>query len=58
MESMVNGYPKGWYDYKEIEWVEFHTSEEQLDVIEREFKRLGKLESVRAVNGIKLFAYQ
>ncbi|EKT4489769.1 MULTISPECIES: DUF6678 family protein [Shewanella] len=23
MEGMISGYPKGYYDYKEIEWLEF-----------------------------------
>ncbi|TQV88286.1 DUF6678 family protein [Aliikangiella coralliicola] len=23
MEAMISGYPKGFYDYKEIEWVDF-----------------------------------
>ena len=23
MEAMISGIPRGWYDYKEIEWIEF-----------------------------------
>ena len=58
MESMVRGYPKGWYDYKEIEWVEFHTSKAQLNIIELELNNLGKFELERNARGIKLFAYK
>ncbi|OUS27656.1 hypothetical protein A9Q99_14560 [Gammaproteobacteria bacterium 45_16_T64] len=30
MEAMISGYPKGFYDYKEIEWVDFPAKAEIL----------------------------
>ncbi|MCW8876143.1 MAG: hypothetical protein OQK04_12260 [Kangiellaceae bacterium] len=30
MEAMISGYPKGFYDYKEIEWVDFPAEAEVL----------------------------
>jgi len=58
MESMLSGYPKGFYDYKELEWVEFHSSDENLDAIEKSLYKLGQFELERTASGVKLFAYQ
>ncbi len=58
MESMLSGYPKGFYDYKELEWVEFHSSDENLDAIEKSLNKLGQFELERTASGVKLFAYQ
>ena len=33
MVSMISGYPKGWYDYKEIEWIEIKSDEHEMERI-------------------------
>lgn len=58
MESMISGYPKGWYDYKEIEWIKFNSNEQQLNIIEHQIDKVAQFETIRDSNGIQLFAYK
>lgn len=58
MEAMIDGYPKGWYEYKEIEWLWMSDSEPQLELIENEINKLGRFEIRREPNSITLFAYK
>ncbi len=58
MEALISGYPKGWYDYKEIEWLQLTGSNELIDQIKFVLDKIGKFEIEKISNGIKLFAYK
>lgn len=57
MESMISGYPKGLYDYREIEWIEFHATVEQLEVLVNTLNKVGEFELEKTTGCVKLFAY-
>ena len=58
MEAMVSGYPKGFYEYKELEWVEFLCEGQNLETIGEHIKSIGQFELERTTNGLRLFAYK
>jgi hypothetical protein len=58
MESMISGYPRGSYDYKEIEWLKLNANEQQLSIIENQLNQIAQFEMVRDSSGIQLFAYK
>ncbi len=55
MEGLISGAPIGWYDYKEIEWVEF--SEMALE-LESLLNTIGKFEYEILQDKLKLFCYK
>ncbi len=58
MEAMITGYPNGWYDYKEIEWLKITAKEELLRKITLAMCDVGKFETRLKPNEIILFAYK
>lgn len=66
MESMVSGNPRGWYAYKEIEWIDFPKSYlendkkaiQDLDLIEQVLLSVGTLRSDKTDNNLRLYSYQ
>ncbi len=58
MESMISGYPNGWYDYKEIEWLKISADNEQILKITNAINGVGKFESISDLSTITLVAYK
>lgn len=61
-EGMISGNPKGWYDYKEIEWIEFPKIinsglEQDLKKIQNLITQIGKFELSIDDNSLRVFAY-
>ena len=51
LEGMVTGYPRGWYAYKEFEWLQISAPKPglrlDLDLVERSLRQIGVLELER-----------
>ncbi|GAB2871314.1 hypothetical protein GCM10027044_36960 [Hymenobacter ruber] len=64
MEAMITGKPRGWYDYREIEWVEFprhltdQAGEQDLDAIQSALSQAGQLPFVLTDASLRLEAYR
>ena len=58
MESMISGYPKGFYDYKEIEWVEFLLLPQNISKFDEVLDSVGKFEMEAIENGFRLYGYK
>lgn len=58
MESMISGNPKGWYDYKEIEWLSISGDQEQISNIQEKINQLGRFELATNQNSIIVFCYK
>jgi hypothetical protein len=54
VEGLISGQPKGFYAYKEIEWLRFEHASEMLDKIEKALKNVGKF-SLKSENGALVF---
>jgi hypothetical protein len=61
MEAMVSGKPRGWYAYKEIEWLELFPSPgdetQHLDLLQQQIAQLGRFRVERSPNKLHLYAY-
>ncbi|WP_223649434.1 hypothetical protein [Hymenobacter psoromatis] len=67
MESMVSGKPRGWYAYKEIEWLDFPhlitscktkaTLMQDLEVIQKVLDDTGQFALERTSDNLRLYAY-
>ena len=67
IESMVSGKPRGWYAYKEIEWLDFPrsitncktetTATQDLEVIQKILDEAGQFALERTSENIRLYAY-
>ena len=70
MEAMISGNPKGWYDYKEIEWLDFPRKaityenlktniavEQNLELIKDILGKIGIIETKIGKDNLRLFAY-
>ncbi len=55
MEGLVSGAPRGWYDYKEIEWVEF---QENGQIVSKVLDSIGKFEYQLNNDKLKLYGYK
>ncbi|MFD2097708.1 hypothetical protein ACFSJ3_17090 [Corallincola platygyrae] len=58
MESMISGYPKGFYDYRELEWIEVSASSAVLEHIEAKLKSLGQFETEFREKSIRIYGYK
>jgi hypothetical protein len=58
MEAMIGGLPKGWYSYKEIEWVCFSADAPALDSLATTIASVGQFDTERTVDTLKLYAYR
>lgn len=58
MEAMVSGQPKGFYDYKELEWIEFSNQEQDIEKISSYIKSIGQFELEKTADGLRLYAYK
>lgn len=70
MEAMITGSPKGWYDYKEIEYLEFpkkinfkmkngtvQIKEQNLDLIKKLILEIGNFEIYLVSDYLRIYAY-
>ncbi len=58
MEAMIGGYPRGWYDYKEIEWIMFSGSNEVLKTLKNRLDSVGMFDVELSSTVLQLFAYR
>ena len=64
MESMITGKPRGWYAYREIEWLEFprclteQSGEQDLGAIQTALAPIGQIPLVLTNNSLRLEAYR
>ena len=59
MEAMISGVPRGWYDYKEIEWIEFPTdAEHNVLEIRSTIDAVGQFELESTDTALRLYAYR
>ncbi len=58
MESMISGYPKGWYDYKEIEWLEMKSDAKNMRKILHLLNSIGQFEIEFTNNKLRLYGYK
>ncbi len=58
MEAMISGYPKGWYDYKEIEWLEIIAADENVSQLRARLNAIGRFELERVPGGLRLYVYR
>ncbi len=58
MEAMISGYPTGFYDYKELEWIEFSHQEQDIEKIGSCIKSIGQFELEKTADGLRLYAYK
>ena len=58
MEAMIGGYPRGWYDYKEIEWVDFSGTDEHLRMLKQCIDTVGLFDLESCGTTLRLFAYR
>jgi hypothetical protein len=58
MEAMISGTPRGWYDYKEIEWIEFPAAGQDVVQIRAVIESVGQFELESTDAGLRLYAYR
>ncbi|MCU8478968.1 hypothetical protein M2G46_21450 [Vibrio vulnificus] len=58
MENMISGSPNGFYEYREIEWLEMNASETELKRIEGALQKVGCLDIVSNSSMLRLIAYK
>jgi hypothetical protein len=61
VEGLISGKPRGWYAYKEIEWVELFPSPsdegQHLDLLQEQMAQLGQFRVERSADKLRLYAY-
>lgn len=58
MEAMISGAPRGFYLYKEVEWLEFPARGEDAERVARQIRNAGAFELVPGEAGLRLYAYR
>ena len=58
LEAMISGNPKGFYDYKEIEWLAIEGHSEQILKVKDALNTLGQFDFVANLHQLKVFAYK
>jgi hypothetical protein len=58
MESLISGYPKGFYDYKEIEWLNIKAPIETIELINSSLNSIGKFCFNQSTDSIQILAYK
>lgn len=58
MESLISGSPKGFYDYKEIEWLSISAAPKQINSMTKIINDIGKFELKCDKNEVKIYAYK
>ena len=58
MEALVSGEPRGWYDYREIEWLGFPNADQDVEQIAAQLATVGLFKLEQGPDMLKLIAYQ
>ena len=58
MEAMIGGFPRGWYDYKEIELVVFSGADDLLLSLKQHIDTVGMFDLELTVSALRLYAYR
>ena len=58
MEAMISGAPRGFYLYKEVEWIELPVRGEDADIVASQIRNAGEFELVFGEDGLRLYAYR
>lgn len=58
MEGMISGEPRGFYTYREVEWIEFPAKGNDAEAIAGQIARAGKYELVSSETGLRLYAWR
>lgn len=63
VEAMITGRPRGWYAYKEIEWLEFprfpsgESEAQHLEAIQQRIEAIGQFQLLLDGDKLRLYAY-
>ena len=61
VEALVSGKPRGWYAYKEIEWLDLFPAPDKeakhLDQLQQAIAQLGQFRVEKAADKLRLYAY-
>ncbi len=61
VEALVSGKPRGWYAYKEIEWLELFPAPDDeakhLDLLQKAIAQLGQFRVEKSPDKLRLYAY-
>lgn len=58
MEAMISGRPRGWYEYRELEWIRFPSGSQDLAKIRATLDARGRFDLERSEDGLTLYAYR
>ncbi len=58
MEGMISGSPRGFYSYKEIEWLEFPIHGDAATSLARRIAAAGEFDLEASAGGVRLYAYR
>ena len=58
MEAMIGGFPRGWYDYKEIELVVFLGADDLLLSLKQHIDTVGMFDLELTGSALRLYAYR
>ena len=58
MEAMVSGFPRGFYDYKEIHWLEFPRDCQSVDEIRDPIDAVGQFDLEDFPDHLRLWCYR
>lgn len=58
MEAMIGGFPRGWYDYKEIEWIAFSGTDDLLHMLKQHIDTVGVFDMESCSSALRLYAYR
>lgn len=58
MEALIGGFPRGWYDFKEIEWVSFAGTDDLLLILKEHIDAVGMFDLELSGSTLRLYAYR
>ena len=58
VEGLISGIPRGFYEYREIEWILFPHDSQDVKRIESQISTAGEFDYVITSTGLKLFGYR
>lgn len=58
VEGMISGFPRGWYEYREIEWIEFPAAGQDLAAIRSVIHAVGQFDIESTDAELRLHAYR
>jgi hypothetical protein len=58
MEAMISGSPRGFYLYKEVEWIELLVTEKNAEAVANQIRKAGEFELIPGETGLRIYAYR